>query len=213
MAALLHPFPTCNSSSSMKLRAPSHPPPRVISILSSVFPFKLKYLVLSARPTKEYSRIRNSSRRGVGVRTLALSHGREFHTGSFGGRVGQGKSLVEDKDEGEDELDNVRVRDMGKSRSGFSSQPLKRLRDSGYGNFKNSEAKKAEFFDGFSPPAKRGGRDTVGVIEDVDDETAEDFDEEVIEGVVSLRELDGEDVKPRPRASVDAAESYLSQTR
>ncbi|KAJ8621714.1 hypothetical protein MRB53_030243 [Persea americana] len=225
MTALLHPLSTSNSSSSMKLRVTTHPPPRALSILTSAFPFKLKYRVLSARLLKDYScMICRSSSRAVAVRTSALSRGGESRPGSFGGRVGQRKSLVEDEDEGKDELDDVGVRDMGRRRNGISSESLKRRRvGNPRGLDRGSKDKEADFFDGFSPQAKRGGREAIRVMEDVDDDSEdgvlgveeEDLNEVVLKVAGSLREFDRKDgAEPlRPSASADTAESYLSQTR
>ncbi|RWR93266.1 DEAD-box ATP-dependent RNA helicase 31-like protein isoform X1 [Cinnamomum micranthum f. kanehirae] len=218
MTALLHPFSTTNSSSSMKLRVTTHPPHRALSILTGAFPFKLKYRVLSARPLKDYSCIIcRSLSRGVAVHTSALSRGGGE---SRPGRVGQRKSLVED---GHEDKDEGGVRDMGRSRNGVSSESLKRRRvGNPRGLHRDSKDKEAGFFDGFSPQAKRGGREAIRVMEDVDDDSEdgvlsveeEDLNEVVLKVAGSLRQLDREDgVKPRPSASADTAESYLSQTR
>ncbi|XP_058095976.1 DEAD-box ATP-dependent RNA helicase 31-like [Magnolia sinica] len=123
-------------------------PSRPISIFNTIFPFKLKYQTLSTKsrrfhlPSKEASGIRRFSSRPIRSRSSSsrdrqnpeFFRGRGpqkggFQLGSFGGRAGQGKSLIEDEAELSDwvsdlKTDSIRLssdsddsdRDMGRDR-------------------------------------------------------------------------------------------------
>ncbi|XP_077227361.1 DEAD-box ATP-dependent RNA helicase 31-like [Tasmannia lanceolata] len=216
MTAQLLPLRLLNSSvsaggfSRTKLGSVFHPS-RGMSIFTRVFPFKMKYLCLSAKSPypvqcKEVSGIRRfssrpmRSRNGRTGRNPEFSRGRgpergEFQIGSFGGRGGQGKSLIEDEAElsdwvsdlktdalrvglssESDDMDDDRTRDRG--RGGGRGRGTGRDRDSflstrdqrgGRGGFKDQRGGREGFKD------QRGGREGFSSSKRRRDSDSDDF--------------------------------------